>query len=114
MNKRTIEDMLLRVGIPANVKGFSYITQALLLIDTKEGTSPEIMALYAQIGKMNGSSASRVERAIRYAIKMARSYKGHQDVVNHYMGLYTKGNSAVLSQMHLMLKREEEDEKGNS
>ena len=114
MKKERIEDALLKMGVSANLKGFDYITQALLLMDTEEWKYPKVIALYAKIGSMNKTTAGGVERCIRHAIETARSYRGHQDVVDHYMGFHTKGNLKVLSQMYLMLKREEEDEKSNT
>ena len=66
-----IQDILLNIGIPANIYGFLYITYALQLIDQ----DPEYMYhvtkyLYVSIAKRFKTTPSSVERSIRHAISV--------------------------------------------
>lgn len=74
---------------------------------------PKWTALYDQIGKKFGDMQRLVERAIRHALEVARD-KGKCETVEHYIGFIYTSNSASLSQLYLMLKREEENEESNA
>ena len=116
MKKEKIEDALLKMGIPANIKGFAYITQAILLLDKEEWRYPKFTEIYKEIAKISKISSTNVERAIRIALEhasRAKSNDGYQ-VAHRYIGMINTTNSASLSQLYLMLKREEENEKNNA
>lgn len=106
MNRKYVEDTLLKLGIPASIKGFKYITDAIMLLDEKEWKDPKYTALYYYIGKMNGSTAARTERAIRHAFSVARSCKGDFDLVNHYIGFINCENSNSIASLYRTLKYE--------
>lgn len=78
-------DVLLDVGVPAGVKGFSYICDAIEIFDTDPYYADgKMSALYIDIAKKNDTTSSRVERAIRHAFETA-IMKGNQDMVNKYL-----------------------------
>ena len=106
MNRTKIEDALLAMGVPAGIKGFNCIADAVMLLDTEEWKNEKMEALYYKIGKMNNTTSSKVERAIRFAFETARK-KGEHETVNHYIGFTNCENSNSLKQLHMMLKREE-------
>lgn len=107
MNRAKIEDTLLAIGVPAGIKGFNYIADAIEIFDER-GTNIRITKeLYPAIAKKNSTTPSRVERAIRHAFEVARSPKGNYDVVEKYIGFMNCENSSSLKQLHMMLKREE-------
>ena len=82
-----IIDILLAVGIPANIKGFTYIRDAMELFDTDPYySSGKICSLYADIAKKHRTSPSNVERAIRHAFETATS-KGNREMVKRYLDL---------------------------
>ena len=91
-------DVLLDVGVPAGVKGFSYICDAIEIFDTDP--------YYADIAKKNDTTSSRVERAIRHAFETA-IMKGNQDMVNKYLDTVNTQNSNLLKTLYLRLKQEE-------
>ena len=65
-------DVLLDVGVPAGVKGFSYICDAIEIFDTDPYYADgKMSALYIDIAKKNDTTSSRVERAIRHAFETA-------------------------------------------
>lgn len=107
MNREKIEDALLAMGVPAGIKGFTYIADAIEIFDER-GTNIQITKeLYPSIAKKNNTMPSRVERAIRHAFERVRSYRGNPEVVEKYIGFTNCNNSSSLKQLHMMLKREE-------
>lgn len=106
MNRAKIEDVLLAMGVPAGIKGFNYIADAVEIFDER-GTNISITKeLHPAIAKKNSATPSRVERAIRHAFEVVRR-KGNIEAVNKYIGTVNCNNSSSLKQLHMMLKREE-------
>ena len=67
-----ISEILLKIGIPANVKGYKYARIAIMLsIKDEEMVSNVTKILYPTVAMEVGSTASRVERAIRHGIELA-------------------------------------------
>lgn len=84
-------DIIMEIGIPAHIKGYQYIRDGIIMTVRE----PEIIngvtkVLYPAIAKKNGTTASRVERAIRHAIEVAWD-RGDVDILNSYFG-YTIHN----------------------
>lgn len=110
MNRAKIEDALLAMGVPAGIKGFDYITDAVEIFNER-GTNISITKeLYPTIAEKNGTTPPMAERAIRYAFEVARDCRGKYETVNHYIGFVNTKNSASLKQLHMKLKREETEE----
>lgn len=106
MNRAKIEDALLAMGVPAGIKGFNYIEDAIEIFDER-GTNISITKeLYPAIAEKNNTTPSRAERAIRHAFEIART-KGSSEIVGKYIGIVNCNNSSSLKQLHMMLKREE-------
>lgn len=108
MNKTHVQNVMIKIGIPVDSKGFNYIEQAVYLLDKDEWKNSKWMALYETIGRNNGDIASRVERAIRHSLQCARSSKNVDDV-EHYIGFERRGASASVKLLYLRLKQEEEN-----
>lgn len=107
MNQKNIENILLRMGIPASVSGFRYIADAMLFLE-REGTDDiKYTYLYHLIARKNQSTIERVERAIRHALSIARKKDVNHDLVDHYFGFIHKSNSSSLKLFYLRLKEEE-------
>ena len=68
----TVTEILHQIGVPAHIKGYQFLRDAILMT------------------KRNGTTASRVERAIRHAIEVAWD-RGDVDTLNSYFG-YTIHN----------------------
>lgn len=106
MNREKIEDTLLTMGVPAGIKGFNYISDAIQIFDER-GTDISITKeLYPSVAKKNSTTQSRVERAIRHAFTIARDCRGKYETVEHYIGFANCQNSSSLKQLHMMLERE--------
>lgn len=106
MNRAKIEDTLLAMGVPAGIKGFNYIADAIQIFD-EMGTNISITKeLYPAIAKKNNTAPSRVERAIRHAFERVRSYGGNPEVINHYIGMDNCENSSSLKMLYIRIKQE--------
>lgn len=67
-----ITNIFITVGIPAHIKGYQYLREAIKLsIDNPEIINSITKKLYPSIAKAYETSASKVERAIRHAIEVA-------------------------------------------
>ena len=87
-----ITDILHQIGVPAHIKGYHYLRQAIkLTVDDPELMQAVTKILYPTIAKSNKTTSSRVERAIRHAIEVAWD-RGDVDILSSYFG-YTIQNS---------------------
>lgn len=74
------------VGIPAHIKGYVYIRDAIgLCIKDNQFINSITKMLYPTIAKKHSTTPSRVERAIRHAIEVAWG-RGHEEVLNDIFG----------------------------
>lgn len=81
-----VTTLLHDMGVPAHVKGYQYLRDAILMIleDTQllAGITKE---LYPKIAEKYNTTPSRVERAIRHAIELAWG-RGNVDLITEYFG----------------------------
>ena len=81
-----ISDIMRQIGVPAHIKGYQYLRSAIKLsVEDSEMMSSVTKLLYPTVAKMHGTTASRVERAIRHAIEVAWD-RGDVDVLSSYFG----------------------------
>ena len=86
-----ITDIIHEIGVPAHIKGYHYLREAIILsIKNSDIVNSVTKLLYPTVAKTYGTTASRVERAIRHAIEVAWD-RGDLDVLNSYFG-YTIQN----------------------
>ncbi len=86
-----ITNILHNMGVPAHIKGYNFLRQSIIMAVEDPGVINLVTKrLYPDIAKMNKTTASRVERAIRHAIEVAWD-RGNVDVLNEYFG-YTINN----------------------
>lgn len=72
-----ISSLISRMGIPASIKGYHFIRQAVALaVKDSEVMIGITKGLYPDIAKMYHTTASKVERAIRHAIENAWKKNG--------------------------------------
>lgn len=87
----TVTEILHQIGVPAHIKGYQFLRDAILLTTEDHSYINAVTKrLYPEIAKRNGTTASRVERAIRHAIEVAWD-RGDVDTLNSYFG-YTIHN----------------------
>lgn len=79
------------IGVPAHIKGYQYLRDAIIMsVENREVINSITKILYPTIAKMNKTTSSRVERAIRHAIEVAWS-RGKMDTIDDLFG-YTISN----------------------
>lgn len=106
MRDKTI-DVLLKMGVPASIKGFTYICDAIELFDTDPYyPDGKICSLYFEIARLHGTTSSRVERAIRHAFEVALT-KGNREAVEKYLNCEHTQNSNLLKTLYFRMKQEE-------
>lgn len=88
---RTLDEKLsnifITVGIPAHIKGYHYLREAVkLTIENPDVINSITKRLYPAVAARFATSPSKVERAIRHAIEVAWN-KGKIENVNHIFGI---------------------------
>ena len=86
-----VTSIIHEVGVPAHIKGYQYLREAILIaVDDMEVINAVTKVLYPEVAKRFGTTASRVERAIRHAIEVAWD-RGDLETLQKYFG-YTVSN----------------------
>ena len=86
-----VTDMIHEIGIPAHIKGYHYLRDAIIMsVEDMDVLNAITKILYPTIAKNHKTTASRVERAIRHAIEVAWS-RGKLDTLDDLFG-YTVSN----------------------
>ena len=81
-----VTTMMHQIGIPAHVKGYQYIRDAILMVVEDVSLLGAVTKeLYPDIAKKHDTAPSRVERGIRHAIELAWS-RGHTDTLKQIFG----------------------------
>ena len=86
-----VTDMIHEIGIPAHIKGYHYLREAILMaVDDMDVLNAITKILYPTVAKRYQTTSSRVARAIRHAIEVAWS-RGKLDTLEELFG-YTVSN----------------------
>ena len=81
-----ITEIIHQIGVPAHIKGYHYLREAIMLSIKNEDVINSITKLlYPSVAKKFSTTSSRVERAIRHAIEVAWD-RGDLDILNAYFG----------------------------
>lgn len=81
-----VTQTLHKIGVPAHIKGYQYLREAILMaIEDEESINAVTKLLYPGVAKKFSTTSSRVERAIRHAIEVAWD-RGDVEVLNSYFG----------------------------
>lgn len=84
--KLKITDMLHNLGIPSNIKGYSYIRDGIEMMYNDTSVMGAITKeLYPRLARSYETTSSRVERAIRHAIEISWS-RGDYDYMEELFG----------------------------
>ena len=87
-----IANLFLTVGIPAHIKGYQYLREAIIIaVNDMDVINAITKVLYPQVAKTFQTTPSRVERAIRHAIEVAWD-RGDLDTLQRFFG-YTVSNT---------------------
>ena len=90
-NELTVTEILHQIGVPAHIKGYQYLREAILLtIDDMDIINSVTKVLYPEVARKFNTTPSRVERAIRHAIEVAWD-RGDIETLQKFFG-YTVSN----------------------
>ena len=88
-----ITNIFITVGIPAHIKGYQFLREAVkLAIENPDIINSITKKLYPSIAERFDTSASKVERAIRHAIEVAWN-RGKIENINNIFGLTVYSNN---------------------
>ena len=81
-----VTNMLHEIGIPAHIKGYHYLRDAIIMaVEDMDVLNAITKILYPTVAKRYQTTSSRVERAIRHAIEVAWN-RGKLDVLDNLFG----------------------------
>ena len=81
-----VTNMLHEIGIPAHIKGYHYLRDAIIMaVNDMDVLNAITKILYPTVAKKYQTTSSRVERAIRHAIEVAWS-RGKLDTLDQLFG----------------------------
>ena len=90
--ERQVTAIIHEVGVPAHIKGYQYLREAIMIaVKDMDVINAVTKVLYPEVAKTFGTTASRVERAIRHAIEVAWD-RGDLETLQKYFG-YTVSNA---------------------
>ncbi len=90
--ERRVTAIIHEIGVPAHIKGYQYLREAIgLVVNDMDTINAVTKVLYPAVAKRFGTTASRVERAIRHAIEVAWD-RGDLETLQKYFG-YTVSNA---------------------
>ena len=88
----TVTAIIHEIGVPAHIKGYQYLREAIIIaVGDMEVINAVTKVLYPEVAKRFGTTASRVERAIRHALEVAWD-RGDLETLQKYFG-YTVSNA---------------------
>ena len=80
------------IGVPAHIKGYQYLRESIVIaVEDMDVINAVTKVLYPEVARRFGTTASRVERAIRHAIEVAWD-RGDIETLQKYFG-YTVSNA---------------------
>lgn len=84
--EEVVTDMIHEIGIPAHIKGYHYLRDAIMMaVDEMDVLNAITKILYPTVAKKNQTTSSRVERAIRHAIEVAWT-RGNMEMIDEMFG----------------------------
>ena len=84
--EKDVTDMIHEIGVPAHIKGYQYLREAIMLsVNNNEMLNSITKVLYPTIARKYETTSSRVERAIRHAIEVAWS-RGRMETLDALFG----------------------------
>ncbi len=102
MMKNKAINALIKIGMPADIKGFQYIVDAMCLFNPDYS----VTTIYALVAQKNNTTSSCVERAIRHAFGVVLK-DGVSGYIDHYLTRNHTTNGNLLHVLYLRLTQEE-------
>lgn len=91
MLEMRVTEVIHQVGVPAHIKGYQYLREAIMMaVHDMDTVGAITKILYPSIAKKFHTTSSRVERAIRHAIEVAWD-RGDLETLQSYFGYTVSG-----------------------
>lgn len=94
--KHEVSNCLKELGVPASIKGYHYLKDAIQITIDENGILPPITkVIYPNVALKYDTTPARVERAIRHAVEAAFE-RGNQELIDkvfRYTVSYSKGKA---------------------
>ncbi len=95
--EREVTELLLKIGVPAHIKGFRILRRAILItIDDSQAIESITNILYPDLADEFNSTPANIERAMRYAIESAWQ-RGDMSVISSYFGWKKPANAEFIA-----------------
>jgi len=89
---KSITDIFMTIGIPANIKGYKFLREAIVATIKEQTIINNITKkLYPRIAEQFDTTASKVERSIRHAIEVGW-LRGRTSEINRLFGVTVFGH----------------------
>lgn len=105
MNK-SCSEILLKIGMKQNLKGFTYICEAIDLIDEDVRLSD----VYKEIASRHNTGSCNIEKAIRNAFESARNNLDKYELIDEYLGYDNCSNYSTLIHLKNKIKNDVKDD----
>lgn len=84
--KVTVTNLLKQLGVPAHIKGYSYLRTAIQMTVKDPSLMDAVTKeLYPEVAKKYNTTSSRVERAIRHAVEISWS-QSDEELIDELFG----------------------------
>ena len=84
--RNAISDILHEIGVPAHLKGYRYLREAILLtLSDSDATNGITKVIYPEIAKRYSATPGCIERAIRHAVEIAWD-RGDAETLREFFG----------------------------
>lgn len=104
-----IKNLLKELGVPQHVLGYEYLVQATqMVIDDKSVLHKVTTQMYPAIAQTHGTTAQRVERAIRNAVQHVFDNTNNMDVKQRIFGNSIKAETGKPTNAHFIAALVEE------
>ena len=102
MNEQHIRDILLSIGCPSTLKGFTYIIECVMLIDTNNNWTE----IYSIVAANHNSSTKAVEHCLKTAFDHIRNGCYSYSKIEKRIGWANESNSASLHMLYLSIRKD--------
>ena len=100
IDERIVKKLLKEMGIPLNIKGYRYLSSAIVILSKEKGMKISL-GLYPKVAREFATTSSRVERAIRHAVERTFE-RGNYDVINEVFGTKVSATKGKLTNSEFM------------
>lgn len=93
-----VTNYLIVLGVPSNLQGYSYLRTAIILAIKDNSVVRDVTErVYKPLANQYGTTISRVERSIRYAIEISFKFTTDQKLISQIFGVNVQSGKRKLT-----------------